>query len=218
MKILTLLALILTLTLQSCGTSKSSANELAYNGDNYISKDKKESNIQQKIIYNAYINLTVKQIDTANNHLKQIAKTYNGYVLETGSNRTVIRVEHQLLNVAVKEISELGKVEYKNIMTQDATEQYLDLKMRLDNALKSRERYLELLKQAENVQTTLTVEKELERITLTIEQLQGKINNIDRMTHYATITVTLKQKKKLGPLGFIFKGVYLGVKWLFVRG
>lgn len=218
MKHLTFLVLTLTLILSACGTSKSSSSGWAYQSDSYNQLDKSNPTVIHKIIYNAYINLTVKQIDSTNNQLKKIAADNKGYVVETGSRRSVIKVEHQLLNSAIQSIGELGKIEYKNIVGQDVTEQYLDLQMRLENAVKSRERYLELLKQAENVQTALSVEKELERITLTIEQLEGKIKNIDRNTHYATITINLTQKKKLGPLGFVFKGVYLGVKWLFVRG
>jgi hypothetical protein len=218
MKHLTFLVLTLTLILNACGSSKSATSGWQYESGAVNQLDKYNPIAVHKIIYNAYIDLTVKQIDLANHQLKKIAANYKGYIVETGSRRSIIKVEHQLLNNAINDISLLGKVDYKNVVGQDVTEEYLDLQMRLENALKSRERYLELLKQAENVQTALSVEKELERITLTIEQLEGKIKNIDRNTHYATITINLKQKKKLGPLGFVFKGVYLGVKWLFVRG
>jgi hypothetical protein len=218
MKYLTFFALTLSIILNACGSSKSATTGWQYESDAYNQLDKNNPVVIHKIIYNAYINLTVKQIDSTNLQLKKIATDNKGYEVELGSSKTVIKVEHQLLNNAIQSISLLGKVDYKNIVGQDVTEQYLDLKMRLENAVKSRERYLQLLNQAENVQTALSVEKELERITLTIEQLEGKIKNIDRNTHYATITINLKQKKKLGPLGFIFKGVYLGVKWLFVRG
>jgi len=109
-------------------------------------------------------------------------------------------------------------VEYKNVSANNVTSRYVDLQLRLDNALNARKRYLELLKQAENVEAALKVEKELERLNYTIEQLKHQINGINRDAQYSKITINLKQKKKLGPLGFIFKGVYLGVKWLFVRG
>lgn len=97
------------------------------------------------------------------------------------------------------------------------TEDYLDFKIRLENAEKSRERYLELLSQAENVEAALKVEKELERLNASIDILKGKMNRIDHLSEFSTITVNLKEKKKPGPLGYIGIGLYRSVMWLFVR-
>jgi hypothetical protein len=85
-----------------------------------------------------------------------------------------VKSEH--LNDAIKEISELGKVQGKSLSGQDVTEEYLDFQIRLENAEKSRERYLELLAKAENVEAALKVEKELERLNGTIDLLKGKMN------------------------------------------
>ena len=174
--------------------------------------------IEQKIIYSAFLTLTVKNIDTTLSSIKAIAKQYKGYVSESGTSRAVIRVDSQFLNDAVADIENLGKVERKTVKGQDVTDKYLDLSIRLDNAEKARDRYLALLAKAENVEAALKVEKELERLNLTIDSLKGQRNKISHLTKYSTITVNLKEKQKLGILGYVGVGVYRSVKWLFVRG
>jgi len=219
---------LMALTLINCGghnTNVYSTNDgLYYDKEKYLDEGNKNgltddiTKHEQKIIYEAYLNLTVKNTDTINRQLKNIAKKYEGFVQAVSTNSTIIRVKSQFINEVVTDIETLGKVEYKNVSANNVTSRYVDLQLRLDNALNARKRYLELLKQAENVEAALKVEKELERLNYTIEQLKHQINGINRDAQYSKITINLKQKKKLGPLGFIFKGVYLGVKWLFVRG
>lgn len=186
---------------------------LASNNDKYYDVER----VEKKILFSAFLSLTVEVPDTANSQIEKIAKKYNGYINEIGTYRTIIRVKSENLNNAIKEISELGKVLSKNISGQDVTEEYLDYKIRLENAEKSRERYLELLSKAENVEAALKVEKELERLNETIDLFKGKMNRIDHLSEYSTITINLKEKKKPGLIGYIGVGLYYSVKWLFVR-
>ncbi|MBK6622314.1 MAG: DUF4349 domain-containing protein [Saprospirales bacterium] len=100
---------------------------------------------------------------------------------------------------------------------QDVTDEYTDYQIRLDNARKARERYLELLAKAENVEAALKVEKELERLNETIDLLEGKMTRIDHLSEFSTITIALKERKNPGLIGYIGIGLYYSVKWLFVR-
>lgn len=176
-----------------------------------------ESNTPRKILYTAYLTLLVEEPDSTNAALTSIAKAHNGYVSEVGTYRTTIRVESAQLEAALQQISQLGKVQDSRQTGQDVTEAYTDYQIRLDNAEKARARYLELLARAEDVEAALQVEKELERLNETIDQLKGQLNRIDHLAAFSTIYVTLKEKKKPGPLGYIGLGLYHAVKWLFVR-
>ena len=178
--------------------------------------DKNTETPDRKMIYDASISIIVKKPDTTNTYLVTIARKYKGYVLSISTNYTTIRVKADSLQLAMKEIATLGKVKYKNIYAEDITEEYADLKIRLDNAQKARTRYLELLTKAATVEETLKVEKELERLNTEIDLLEGKMGRMDHLVEYSTIKVTLQQKVKLGPLGFTFKCLYKGVRFLFV--
>jgi hypothetical protein len=172
----------------------------------------------RKMIYDADITLVVKKTDTATAKVIKIARKYKGYVLNTGTNYTTIRVAADSMHSAIAEIEKIGKVKYKNLYAEDITEEYADLAVRLDNAKKARTRYLELLAKATTVEETLKVEKELERLAKEIDLLEGKINRLDHLTDYSTITVTIQKKVQPGPVGFIFKYVFKGIKYLFVWG
>lgn len=179
-----------------------------------------QESIKRKILFSAFLNLTVEVPDTANSHIQKIAEKYNGYVNEVGTYRTIIRVKSENFNDAINEITELGTLQNKSLSGQDVTEEYLDYRIRLENAEKSRDRYLELLAKAENVEAALKVERELERLNGTIDMLKGRMNRIDHLSEFSTITINLKEKqevKKPGPIGYIGIGLYRAVKWLFVR-
>lgn len=171
----------------------------------------------RKIIYDADMDLTVKKPDSINEQLTMIADKYDGYSLNMGSSRSVIRVKAAYLYHAMDDIGKLGKVTDKDVYGDDVTEQYFDSQIRLDNAKKARERYLELLAKAENVEAALLVEKELERLNGEIDRLQGQLKRMEHLTEYSTITVRIYEKVKPGPLGYLGMGLYYSVKWLFVR-
>ena len=206
-------ALVLMLALSTACASQKAAYEMS---DTMIARPQQEDN--RKILYNANLTLIIETPDSTNSHIQAIAKRYGGYVNEIGTYRSIIRVESKALDAAIEEISQLGRLDRKSIRGQDVTEAYLDYQIRLDNAQQARSRYLSLLDQAATVDEILKVEKELERLNETIDLLKGKMNRIDHLDTYATITINLRERKKPGVLGYIGLGLYRGVKWLFVRG
>ena len=177
---------------------------------------KTEEGIDKKIVYDADADLRVKKADSANAKLKRIAEKYEGYAQTLGPRKSVIRVRASSLNAALAEIARLGKMQNKSVYGEDVTAEFFDLVLRLDNYERTRTRYSELLAKAVGVSEILKVEKELERVTREIELLKGKLELLKNQIDYSTITINLKERKKLGILGYLFKGVYLGVKWLFV--
>ncbi|HQP04591.1 MAG: DUF4349 domain-containing protein [Bacteroidales bacterium] len=199
------------MSLSSYGESYSETKSLSGMSDNVTTPE------PRKIIYSAYLTLAVKNMDTASNQIIRIAEQFNGYVQQSGTYSVTIRVKSENLDMAVEDICLIGKVKSKNVAGQDVSEEYQDYQIRLENAEKARERYLELLARAENVEAALKVEKELERLNETIELYKGKINRIDHLTEFSTITVSLQEKKKPGIIGYVGLGLYYSVKWLFVR-
>jgi hypothetical protein len=171
----------------------------------------------KKVIYSSSIYLTVENTDSAIARLTSIAQRHKGYVQESGTTKCVIRIPNDARTAAAGEIEACGKVTYKNTIGEDVSEQYADYEIRLDNALNARKRYLELLEKAATVAEALLVEKELERLNETIDLLEGKMNRINHLSTYSTITIYLKEKKKPGIIGYIGIGIYHSVKWFFVR-
>lgn len=173
---------------------------------------------QSMLVYNASVRLQVKSTDTIMNQLTQLAVAEQGYVVSKNNYSMVLRVETTHLESAMAKISRFGKVLGKSISTTDVSADYEDTRIRLDNAEKARNRYLELLAKAENVEAALKVEKELERLNTEIDMLRGRVGKLEHDVRYSTITVNYNEKTKLGVLGYVFVGLWKGVSWLFVRG
>lgn len=222
MKTIPLFLLAIVLTFTACETKRRSASTgWAYNAPSSGGFEDKSTPFfavpGQMMIYNARLELDVKAPDSLPARLAGVAKRYQGYILEMSTSRAVIRIKADQLKSGVSEIEHLGKITHKNISGQDVTAEFRDNDIRLQNAEKARQRYLELLAKAANVDETLKVEKELERLNGEIDLLKGQQNRLGHLIEYSTITVNYREKPKPGILGYVFIGLYKGVKWLFVR-
>ncbi len=184
-------------------------------------KDPTSPQEKRKIIYAADLTLVSTLPDSINPQLQQITEKYNGYINNLSTTETTIRIKSEHFETVVEQIEKLGNatgnVVRKNIYGNDVTERYWDAQIRLDNALETRKRYLELLKMAQNVEEAILVERELARITQDIDLLKGQINKLDNLEEFATITIFIREKTKLGILGYVGVGLYKSVKWFFVR-
>lgn len=207
--------LAVILTAVSCSTSNKYMASPMQGGSQY--EIKKESQQTRMMIYNAAVTLESNQPDSISRQILIIAQQFNGYILNSTNSHTTIRVESSYLNEVLDNITSLGKVKNRNINGTDVTDEYTDYAIRLDNAKRTRDRYLQLLQKANTVDETLKVEKELERLNRDIDLLEGKINSMNHLTSYATITISYAEGTKPGVLGYLFVGLYKGVKWLFVR-
>lgn len=187
-------------------------------GDFYFNdEDKKLEETERKIIYNASMRVEVDEIEEQTKEVITKAKAKGGYMVSSDINRVTVRVPAEKLNAFLDEVATMGEVESRNVYSQDVTEAYADMEIRLENAEKARKRYLELLNQAKEVSDILAIERELERLNTEIERLKGQINSYDTQIQYSSVSVNFFTKAKPGPLGYIFVGLYKGIKFLFVR-
>lgn len=187
-------------------------------GDINADKAEEITQTERKIIYNASMRVEVKKLETQTKDVVEKAKIQGGYMVSADIDNVTIRIPAEKLNSFMDEIATYGKVESRNVYSQDVTEQYADLDIRLENAEKSRKRYLELLNKANEVADILAIERELERLNTNIERLKGQLNSYDTQVKYSSVSIYFDEKVKPGPLGYIFVGLYKGVKFLFVRG
>ncbi len=211
-----LLLATLVLCLTSCGTYTADTSQ-------YSSVRRSQSTVEaaadknRVVIYNASITLLLKEPDSLNKKLPLLTKKYEGYVMTVGDELSTIRVPAAQLSNVLQDLSAMGKVKARSLSGQDVTDDYTDYTIRLDNAEKARQRYLQLLEKAENVEAAVKVEKELERLNGEIDLLKGKLARFDHLAAFSTVTIHLEKKHKIGLLGYPFVGLYKGIKWLFVR-
>jgi hypothetical protein len=178
--------------------------------------NEKFSKKDRLLVYNAYLDLVAKQPDTLKTTFFALAEKYEGYVQKFSNEIAILKIKAEFLEKSISEIAQLGKLKRRQIVGDDVTENYLDYKIRLENAEKIRNRYLSLLEKTQTIDEIIHVEKELARINTDIDLLKGKIALLDNQIAYATIQVNIQRKVQPSVLGYVFIGVYEGVKRLFV--
>ena len=171
---------------------------------------------QRRVMYSMKYLIKTDHADSIHTRAIEIAKTYEGYVVEQTNAKTTIRLPAAKQTEALAQVEALGKVMTKDIYGKDVTEEYEDLNIKLETLEKARVRYLELLEKAEDVEATLAVEKELERVNKDIDLLKGKLTKMTHLIEYVTVEIRTEKGIRPGPLGWIFYGVYRGIAWLFV--
>lgn len=89
------------------------------------------------------------------------------------------------------DLSGLGKEEQRNVMTDDVTEEGVDLDSRIASAQRSVDRVRGFLDETKNINELAGLEAELTRRETELEQLQGQRRVLDDQVALATITLSL---------------------------
>lgn len=145
------------------------------------------------LIYNARVTLAIYQVEEVQASAVALAESAGGWVSERSRYTVVLRVPAERFRDVLDELRRLGDVLALDWDASDVTEAYTDLEIRLRNALEVRERLAGLLERAETVEEALAIERELERVTLDIEQMRGQLRMLADRIAYSTITVNFQE-------------------------
>jgi len=214
-------SLLLFIILSSCS---SSAPPVSYESDmsDEVSRASRErgggesENDSRMITYTAHIQISVNNVRETRKILAGQIETFDGFITRESDNQITSRIPVEYMDEFLNITRTLGKVENESKTGVDITDQYRDNVIRLESLRNIRSRYLEILKIAETVSDILSIEKELERVNTEIEIMEGKIQYAQMSVAYSNVTVRFTEKVKPGPIGWIFYGLYVGLKWLFV--
>lgn len=156
----------------------------------------------KKIIKTAHLNAEVKDYQSFSNQLNEKVRKYGGYISQEEQLRSdyeikssiVIKVPVDEFENAVNDLTkDVLKLNEKHISSEDVTTQLVDGKSRLEAKKQVRLRYLDLLKQAKNMDEILTVQKEINDIQEEIEMVNGRINILNHSSAMSTIHLTFFQ-------------------------
>ncbi len=154
----------------------------------------------EKIIYNVHTSLLVEDVEVASNSITEKVKSLGGYISyantynSNGYNYANIEVRVPSKNLSQMEefTYEIGKVEEYTMSTDNITESYYDIQIRLDSAIKEEAQLIEVLGKAETIEEILLVREQLGYVQERIESYKGKIRLWDSLVDYSTITYNIK--------------------------
>ncbi|MFP2931600.1 DUF4349 domain-containing protein [Pyxidicoccus sp. 3LG] len=172
--------------------------------------------VNRSIVRTASVELERDDPEKGPPQAEVLAKTHGGYAQSVTAEWASVRVPAERLDGFLAAVPTLGTVERQTVTAEDVTEAHQDLKVRLANLERIRERYLELLQRAVTVEDTLKVERELERVTAEYESLKARLEGLEGQVALATVSLRFERPVRPGPVGWVFYGLGKAVKWLFV--
>lgn len=142
--------------------------------------------------------------------IRAVAEGLDGFVAKESTTRrndkmfasVTIRVPQESFPSAIERVEKLGRTINKDIQARDVTEQFVDLDTRLQNAMIAEQRLVTILGRAERVGDILEVERELARVRLQIEQIQGQLIFLERRIELSTLSVSLTEEDLIAPPEF----------------
>ena len=146
---------------------------------------------QHLIVYSGALNLVVSDVADTLDSIRQLAISSGGYMDELSASAITVRVPAAKFDGAVAAVAKMGEVTNRQIKASDVTEEMRDLDIRLANSEQIRDNLLKILATAQNVEDTLKVETQLERVTETVELLKGKIRYMQSQVEYSSLRVQL---------------------------
>jgi len=126
--------------------------------------------------------------------LETMTREVGGFVSKRTDRMITIRVPAQRFYEVVGRIEHLGEVLRRDVTAQDVTEEFLDTELRLRNARAVRARLQELLARATTVQDSLMIERELDRVSVEIDRMEGRLKYLRDRAAFSTITVSLEPR------------------------
>ncbi len=167
----------------------------------------------RRIVYDANLTLVVVDARQVADQIAQIAEEMGGYVSRSTLYRSdgqlagsiTVRVPQKRFDEAMQRFRRLAvRVDRESLRTNDVTQEYVDLQARLKN-LEATEQELrtllsEVRKRSQRASDIMEVYQELTRVRGDIEQIQGRLQMLDKLTTLATITITLSPYELSRPL------------------
>ena len=157
---------------------------------------------ERMIVRTGEMSLVVTDVPVALDQIAELAEDLGGYVVsskrwqerERFIGAITIRVPAEDFGDVIWALRGLAvDVTSEDTSSQDVTEEYVDLRAKLDNLEATEEQLLRLMEKAETVEDILNVQRELSKTRGEIEQTKGRMQYLERTSATSLIEVRLEQ-------------------------
>ena len=162
-----------------------------------------------QMAFTAYLRLNVRDVRAAVRQARELALKFGGYVKRMDDYSAVLAIPVEKADDALAALARGGVVSSLRIEGEDVTEQSINLKVRLDNLEKSRQRLLALLERTAKVDEMVKVETAITRVTTELERLQAQQKNLQGRIQFVTIhvhysaVVSQQPSRNVTPVGWV---------------
>lgn len=163
-----------------------------------------KDSISKKIIKNGSIEIQVGDISKAKNKVNESLKKFKGYIQtenfvntdERDNLNFTIRVPYQNFEPLINSFSnDLGSLVSKQIFSDDVTEEYSDVSIKLANKKIYLEKYRDLLKGATSTKDIMEIQEKIRGLEDEIDVSEGRLKFIDDRVNLSTLQLSLFNEK-----------------------
>lgn len=205
--------MVLLLIFAACGTDKS--NETLMDAASFeaaappppMAKSAdfaqvENTTIERKIIKSGELRFQTRDLAETEKLILDVVSELGGYVSNNNtyssddriSQNISVRVPADKFDNLLERVSENArKIDYRNIHSQDVTEEFIDIEARLRTKKELENRYLELLKRATKVEELVAIEKEIGTLRSEIESIEGRLKYLNNQVSLSSLTIDFYQ-------------------------
>ena len=150
------------------------------------------------VIYNGEIGMIADAaaIPATLDSVVDVAESFGGRLGGRTDTTVTVRIPSRHFREGMTKIERLADVTRRSVSASDVTAEFKDLQVRLENLRATRKRLEDFLGKAATIADTLTVEKELERVAVEIDTIQGRLRVLSDSTAFSVLTVSMTAKPK----------------------
>ncbi len=148
------------------------------------------------LIYTATLHMAVFEVRATQLQILERVRSMGGVLSMQTDDRLVVRVPAESFEALLGGIGELGDVLHRDIQAEDVGEEFRDVAIRIRNLEVTRQRVEALLAQATTVDQALSIQRELERITMELEAMRGRQRFLADRVAFSTITFVFQPRPR----------------------
>jgi hypothetical protein len=163
--------------------------------------------VEMKIIKTGQVTIEVARVPAALDQVRDIATANGGYVSSSNvytsqndrkTGYVMIRIPAERFEAAMQALAPLGKVLSTSTQRSDVTEEYIDLTIQNESYHNQLENYYRLMDTATEVEDIIQIQQQIDRITMSLNQIEGRLRYLDSQIDLSTITVNLQEPEPVG--------------------
>jgi hypothetical protein len=166
----------------------------------------------RKIIRNADLTIEVTSPTETQSKVVSITEAHGGFVVNSeakqrdngdASNRTldiklVVRIPENQFGAVLDKVRGLANNRKEEKVTgQDVTEEFIDLEARIKTQRALETQFLQIMKQAGNIEDALAVQRQIADVRTEIEKLEGRRRFLENRSSLSTIVVNILAPKPI---------------------
>lgn len=179
-------------------TARQDEEAPAQSDDSPASGRKAEQKQDRMVIYDGRYRISVESVKNTVKEVESIVSRYNGFLQSVNTSDSyrranmVLRIPVDKFDAATRDVEKLGEVLHKQVSASDITMQFNDINLRLNTAMKVRERLYQLLARVDKVKERVKVLREIARLNTTIDSYTAQINYLRDRATFSTISLDLQ--------------------------